>query len=58
MSCVIRTESLADDIVDLQRRLGVSIEVGMERRSDHHVDLSGGELDRLREMTGIFPNIR
>ena len=51
MSCVIRTESLADDIVDLQRRLGVSIEVGMERRSDHHVDLSGGELDRLREMT-------
>jgi hypothetical protein len=51
MSCVIRTETLTDDICDLQRRLGVSIQLGEERRSDHSVDLSRIEIDRLREMT-------
>jgi Sulfotransferase family len=51
LSCVIRTETLTDDILGLQSRLGIPIQVGVERKSDHLVDLSRLEIDRLREMT-------
>jgi hypothetical protein len=50
MNLVIRTESLAEGVAQLQHDLGIVIDLGVERESKHKAELTDAEQRRLREV--------